>query len=262
MCEAEGLSEGDYAQEPPAIAEAIAAREPRAADGPAGCECGHAQTGHAFSDDVCAVPDCPCDGYRRTAQPAPGHVLVRRGTIAVRDAEIEMLGARIAELSEALTEAAGHVEAVDQNSELAIGGWLELAKRETDQIGQFAQPAPELDDYEPGSVDLPSGERDIEEIAVVPRTELGTAWRLLEEARAELATLRELHRVVGHFAGEWAGLLTTLPDDYDCEMTCAEANAAAGLYRALGDDATAQAVITAHAEHDDDEERTSHVEGK
>lgn len=51
---------------------AIAAREAHAADGPAGCECGHAQTGHAFSDDVCAVPECPCSGYRRTPQPAPG----------------------------------------------------------------------------------------------------------------------------------------------------------------------------------------------
>jgi hypothetical protein len=49
----------------------IAAQEPHAAPGPAGCECGHAQTGHAFSDDVCAVPDCPCPGYRRTPRAAP-----------------------------------------------------------------------------------------------------------------------------------------------------------------------------------------------
>jgi hypothetical protein len=48
-----------------------AAQEPHAAPGPAGCECGHAQTGHAFSDDVCAVPDCPCPGYRRTPRAAP-----------------------------------------------------------------------------------------------------------------------------------------------------------------------------------------------
>ena len=40
-------------------------------DGPVGCACGHAQTGHAFSDDVCAVPDCPCPGYRHTPRPAP-----------------------------------------------------------------------------------------------------------------------------------------------------------------------------------------------
>jgi hypothetical protein len=59
-------------------------------------------------------------------------------------ADNERLRARIAELSKALGEAARHVEPVDQNSELAIGGWLELAKRETDQIGQFAQPVPEL----------------------------------------------------------------------------------------------------------------------
>jgi hypothetical protein len=61
--------------------------------------------------------------------PAPGHMMVMRGTIALRDAEIEMLRARVAELAEALGEAAGHVEPVDQNSELAVGRWLELAKR-------------------------------------------------------------------------------------------------------------------------------------
>jgi hypothetical protein len=52
-----------------AVRMALAAQEPHAAPGPAGCECGHAQTGHAFSDDVCAVPDCPCPGYRRTPRP-------------------------------------------------------------------------------------------------------------------------------------------------------------------------------------------------
>jgi hypothetical protein len=57
---------------PPALVDALdAVREPHAAPGPAGCECGHAQTGHAFSDDVCAVPDCPCPGYTHTPQPAP-----------------------------------------------------------------------------------------------------------------------------------------------------------------------------------------------
>jgi hypothetical protein len=38
---------------------------------------------------------------------------------------------------------------------------------------------------------------------------------------AELATLRKLRAVAAGFADEWAGLLTTLPDDYGCEMTCA-----------------------------------------
>lgn len=61
------------------------------------------------------------------------------------------------------------------------------------------QPAPELpctvcddESYEPGSVDIPSGERDVQEIAVVPATGLGTAWRLLDEARAKLAAVAEL----------------------------------------------------------------------
>lgn len=79
-------------------------------------------------------------------QPAPGRVMAVRGTIALRDAEIGQLRARVAELSGALAEAIRHVEPVDQNSELAIGEWQELAKRGTEEFPQFAreQPAPEL----------------------------------------------------------------------------------------------------------------------
>jgi hypothetical protein len=77
----------------------------------------------------------------------------------------------------------------------------------------------------------------------------------------ELATLRALHRVAGYFADTWAELMAALPDDYGCEMNCAEANAAADLYRALGLDAGAAAIIAAHVEHDDDEERATHGEG-
>jgi hypothetical protein len=44
-------------------------------------------------------------------------------------------------------------------------------------------------------------------------------------------------------------------------MNCAEANAAADLYRALGLDAEAGAIIAAHVEHDDEEERATHSEG-
>lgn len=72
------------------------------------------------------------------AEPAPGHLAVMRGTIALRDAEIELLQARVAELAEALGEAAGHVEPADQNSELAVDRWLELAKR-------YRAPRPEND---------------------------------------------------------------------------------------------------------------------
>lgn len=53
-----------------------------------------------------------------------------------------------------------------------------------------------------------------------------------------------------HFADVWAELMAALPDDYGCEMNCAEANAAADLYRALGDDATAASIIAAHGDHD------------
>lgn len=63
------------------------------------------------------------------SKPVSGHMMVMRGTVALRDAEIELLNARIAELAEALGEAAGHVEPLDQNSELAVGRWLELARR-------------------------------------------------------------------------------------------------------------------------------------
>jgi hypothetical protein len=57
-----------------------------------------------------------------------------------------------------------------------------------------------------------------------------------------------------YFAETWAELLPGLPDSYSCEMTCSEAEAAADLYRALGDDTTAAAIITAHAEHDTEED--------
>lgn len=61
------------------------------------------------------------------------------------------------------------------------------------------------------------------------------------------------------FADVWAELLTTLSDSYGCEMNCTEANAAAGLYRALGDESTAQLVLDAHARHDD--EGDQHYQG-
>jgi hypothetical protein len=48
-----------------------AAQEPHAAPGPAVCECGHAWAHHAFSDDVCAVVDCPCARPRPAPRPAP-----------------------------------------------------------------------------------------------------------------------------------------------------------------------------------------------
>jgi hypothetical protein len=78
-------------------------------------------------------------------------------------------------------------------------------------------------------------------------------------AEAELATLRALRVVASEFAATWAELLWSLPDNYDCHMTCTEANTAADLLRALGRDIDADAIIAAHAEHDDDDERETHA---
>lgn len=81
---------------------------------------------------------------------------------------------------------------------------------------------------------------------------------ILEGDAAELATLRALLDVASHFAATWAELLPDLPDTYTCHMNCAEANAAADLYRALGDDATAAAILSAHGDHDDEGDQHYH----
>lgn len=52
------------------------------------------------------------------------------------------------------------------------------------------------------------------------------------------------------FCETWAELAVSLPDSYNCELNCAEADALADLFRAVGQDATADAVIAAHADHD------------
>lgn len=74
----------------------------------------------------------------------------------------------------------------------------------------------------------------------------------------ELATLRELRAVAAAFTGTWAELLPDLPDSYGCELNCAEANAAADLYRALGDDATAASILAAHAAYDEEGDQHYH----
>jgi hypothetical protein len=67
-----------------------------------------------------------------------------------------------------------------------------------------------------------------------------------------------LRAISASFAGTWAELLWSMPDSYSCHMTCAEANAAADLFRALGRDADADAIIAAHAEYDTPEEVAEH----
>lgn len=84
-----------------------------------------------------------------------------------------------------------------------------------------------------------------------PVTPAETGATLAPDA-AELATLRELRAVVGHFASEWEELFTSLPDDYDCYMNCAEANAVIELYQAIGNDEAAKAILREHARHDEE----------
>lgn len=55
-----------------------------------------------------------------------------------------------------------------------------------------------------------------------------------------------------HFADTWRELMSGLPDSYTCTLTCGEANAAADLYRALGDEDTAAFLLAAHAAYDED----------
>jgi hypothetical protein len=56
------------------------------------------------------------------------------------------------------------------------------------------------------------------------------------------------------FLETWAELIPGLPDDYTCTLTCLEAEAAAGLFRANGYAGTADAVLAAHAAHDTPED--------
>jgi len=60
----------------------------------------------------------------------------------------------------------------------------------------------------------------------------------------------DLENAARAFADTWLELLLSLPDDYTCHMACAEANAAARLYREAGRPGDAEAIIAVHAEHD------------
>jgi len=55
-----------------------------------------------------------------------------------------------------------------------------------------------------------------------------------------------------HFADVWAELGPDLPDDYDCHLTCAEADSLCELLRAAGHRAAGDSVLAAHAAHDDE----------
>lgn len=57
------------------------------------------------------------------------------------------------------------------------------------------------------------------------------------------------------FTSVWWELLGTLPDHYNCYMTCTEAEVAATLLRAFGQDESADHVMEGHAEDDECGER-------
>lgn len=60
-----------------------------------------------------------------------------------------------------------------------------------------------------------------------------------------------LEQAARHFAEVWSELIGALPDDYDCHMTCAEAEAARQLFTATGHESTAAWLMKAHSEHDE-----------
>jgi hypothetical protein len=85
----------------------------------------------------------------------------------------------------------------------------------------------------------------------VPWEELDPGSRRTWEDIAQAAVDAALP-AVRYFADTWRELLTGMPDTYGCTYLCGEADAAAALYRALGDEGTAAAIITAHAAYDED----------
>lgn len=57
--------------------------------------------------------------------------------------------------------------------------------------------------------------------------------------------------LISKFANAWASLGPSLTSDYDCHLTCREAETLADLFRATGDDESADLVISEHASHDE-----------
>ncbi len=57
--------------------------------------------------------------------------------------------------------------------------------------------------------------------------------------------------LISKFANAWASLGPSLTSDYDCHLTCREAETLADLFRATGADESADLVISGHASLDD-----------
>ncbi|MFD7336697.1 hypothetical protein ACFV98_11920 [Streptomyces violascens] len=74
-----------------------------------------------------------------------------------------------------------------------------------------------------------------------------------------MITAREQMQAAQTFIDQWACLASTLVDDYECHMTCSEAESLAALFRAFGDTFTAEEVMRAHSEKDDEEDEPHEV---
>ncbi|MEU9871084.1 hypothetical protein AB0C87_24855 [Actinomadura sp. NPDC048021] len=64
-------------------------------------------------------------------------------------------------------------------------------------------------------------------------------------------TPEEIALAVVLFTEVWGELAVSLPDDYSCHMTCTEAEALADVFRAGGQDRTAEMILANHAAHDE-----------
>ena len=71
----------------------------------------------------------------------------------------------------------------------------------------------------------------------------------------DAAQLAGLYAEVLNFTTIWREPIVYNVDDYGCTMQCVEAEAAAGLWRAIGDEGTATALLLQHARHDTEEDQ-------
>jgi hypothetical protein len=111
---------------------AIAAQQPEPAPDPDVCACGHYWAHHAFSDDVCAVADCPCT-RPRPAQPAPELAAAMADRAELEDAYAAAHG-RVAELEAerdryrfALAQIASGAETAPDASRAGLGAIADRA---------------------------------------------------------------------------------------------------------------------------------------
>lgn len=73
----------------------------------------------------------------------------------------------------------------------------------------------------------------------------------MENKSYTLAELTERVEAAELFVKDWMELFVSLHGDYDCTMTCSEAESAADLLRAFGRKEAAEAVMEHHTESDE-----------